>query len=262
MIFKILIIISILLNIFFLYYINKKNIKKFIFKSKIKKIDVTDIHEIFKLKNISNNLSGPKKEAIIKSFSISTDNNIVGMTSDYEAWIISSLSKISKNIFEFGTCSGKTTYLMALNSNENSKITTITLNPDEVLSFAKKTDDNDISFRNIMNESIYNKFLFSNTDVEKKIDIIFQNSLEFNEKRFEKKMDLIFIDGGHTYSVVKNDTEKAFKMLNSDGIILWHDYVPGKRSSRDVVKYIDEISKNVTIQNIKNTSICYYKNNN
>ena len=50
MIFKILIIISILLNIFFLYYINKKNIKKFIFKSKIKKIDVTDVHEIFHLK--------------------------------------------------------------------------------------------------------------------------------------------------------------------------------------------------------------------
>jgi predicted O-methyltransferase YrrM len=151
---------------------------------------------------------------------------------------------------------------MALNSNENSKITTITLNPDEALFFAKKTDDNDISFRNIMNESIYNKFLFSNTDVEKKIDIIFQNSLEFDEKRFEKKMDLIFIDGGHTYSVVKNDTVKAFKMLNSSGIILWHDYVPGKRSSRDVVKCIDEISKNVKIQNIKNTSLCYYKKDN
>ena len=39
------------------------------------------------------------------------------MTSDYEAWIISSLSKISKKIFEFGTCSGKTTYLMGLNSS-------------------------------------------------------------------------------------------------------------------------------------------------
>jgi predicted O-methyltransferase YrrM len=261
MIVKLLIIILILLNIVFIYYINKKKIKSFIFPSKIKKIDVTEVHEIFKLNNISNNLSGPKKEAIVKSFSISTENNIVGMTSDYEAWIISSLSKISKNIFEFGTCSGKTTYLMALNSNENSKITTITLDPNEASSFAKKADDNDVSFRNIRNESIYNKFLFSNSDVEQKIDIIFQNSLEFNEKRFEKKMDLIFIDGGHTYSVVKNDTEKAFKMLNSDGIILWHDYVPGKRSSRDVVKYIDEISKNVTIQNIKNTSICYYKNN-
>ena len=262
MIIKLLIIISVFLNIMFLYYLNKKKIKNFIFRSKIEKIDVTDVHEIFKLNKISTNLSGPKKEAIIKSFSISTDNNIVGMTSDYEAWIISSLSKISKNIFEFGTCSGKTTYLMALNSNENSKITTITLDPDEAVYFEKKDDDNDVSFRNIKNESIYNKFLFSNTDVEKKIDIIFQNSLEFDEKRFEKKMDLIFIDGGHTYSVVKNDTEKAFKMLNSSGIILWHDYVPGKRSSRDVVKCIDEISKNVKIQNIKNTSLCYYKKNN
>ena len=51
------------------------------------------------------------------------------MTSNYESWIISVLSTISKNILEFGTCSGKTTYLMALNSDKDSKIYTITLNP-------------------------------------------------------------------------------------------------------------------------------------
>jgi predicted O-methyltransferase YrrM len=257
---KFVIIISIFLNILFLYLLNKKKIKKILFTSKIKKIDVTDVHEIFKLNKISTNLSGPKKEVIIKSFSISTDNKIVGMTSEYEAWIIASLSKVSQNIFEFGTCSGKTTYLMALNSNENSKITSITLSPNEAPSITKGDNDNNISLRNIKNESIYNNFLFSNTEVEKKIDVIFQNSLELNEKNFEKKMDLIFIDGGHTYSVVKNDTEKAFKMLNSRGIILWHDFVPGKRSSKDVVRYIEEISKVKDIQNIKNTSICYFKN--
>jgi hypothetical protein len=149
---------------------------------------------------------------------------------------------------------------MALNSNENSKITSITLSPNEAVSITKEDDDNNTSLRNIKNESIYNNFLFSNTEVEKKIDVIFQNSLELNEKKFEKKMDLIFIDGGHTYSVVKSDTEKAFKMLNSRGIILWHDFVPGKRSSKDVVRYIEKISKVKDIQNIKNTSICYFKN--
>ena len=257
---KLIIIISVFLNIFFLYFLNKKKIKKILFTSKIRKIDVADVHEIFKLNKISNNLSGPKEEAIIKSFSISADNNIVGMTSEYEAWIIASLSKISQNIFEFGTCSGKTTYLMALNSNDNSKITSITLDPSEAISIAKRGNDNKVSLRNIKNESIYNNFLFSNTEVEKKINVIFQNSLELNEKKFEKKMDLIFIDGGHTYSIVKSDTEKAFKMLNSRGIILWHDYVPEKKSSKDVVRYIDEISKVKDIQNIKNTSICYFKN--
>ena len=73
-------------------------------------------------------------------------------------------------------------------------------------------------------------------------------------------MDLIFIDGGHTYSVVKNDSEKSFEMLNSNGIILWHDYVPGKRSAEDVVKYINEISKQKKIYKIKNTSLCVFIN--
>ena len=257
---KLAIILSIFLNIVFIYFLNKKKIKKLLFSSKIKKIDVTNVHEIFQLNKISNNLSGPKEEAIIKSFSISAENNIVGMTSEYEAWIIASLSKVSINIFEFGTCSGKTTYLMALNSNDNAKITSITLDPTKVGAVLKNNNDNKTSFRNIKNESIYNNFLFSNTKEEKKINVIFKNSLDLDEKKFEKKMDLIFIDGGHTYSVVKNDTEKAFNMLNSKGIILWHDYVPGKNSSKDVVRYINEISKVKDIQNIKNTSICYFKN--
>ena len=111
-----------------------------------------------------------------------------------------------------------------------------------------------------MNESIYSDFLFSGEDVEKKIKVIFKNSLEFNHQEYIGKIDLIFIDGGHTYSVVKNDSEKAFSMLSKNGIILWHDYVPGKQSAKDVVKYIHEISKNKKIFSIKDTTLAYFKN--
>ena len=261
MITKLLIIILFFFNIILIYLLNKKKIRKFFLQSKIKKVDISSVNKIFELNKISNNLSGPKKETIIKSFSISPKNNIVGMTSDYEAWIISSLSKISKNIFEFGTCSGKTTYLMALNSDKDTKITSLTLKPTSINSIKKNEEDNKVSFRNIKNESVYERFLFSGTDVEKKIKIIFQNSLDFNEKKLEKKMDLIFIDGGHTYTVVKNDTEKSFNMLSNKGIILWHDYAPGKRSSKDIIKYLGEISKTKKIFHIENTSICYFQNN-
>ena len=260
MITKLLIIILFFFNIILIYLLNKKKIRKFFLQSKIKKVDISSVNKIFELNKISNNLSGPKKETIIKSFSISPKNNIVGMTSDYEAWIISSLSKISKNIFEFGTCSGKTTYLMALNSDKDTKITSLTLKPISINSIKKNEEDNKVSFRNIKNESVYERFLFSGTDVEKKIKIIFQNSLDFNEKNLEKKMDLIFIDGGHTYTVVKNDTEKSFSMLSNKGIILWHDYAPGKKSSKDIVKYLGEISKTKQIFHIENTSICYFQN--
>ena len=116
MIIKFLLLISIILNLLLIFSFNKKKIKRFLNKSKIKEIDVINIHKSFELRNISSNLKSPKDDSIIKSFSISPDNNIVGMTSDYEAWIISTLSKVSKNIFEFGTCSGKTTYLMACKS--------------------------------------------------------------------------------------------------------------------------------------------------
>ena len=257
---KIIIILSIILNIFFLFFLNKKKIKKILYKSKIKEIDISEVHKIFESEKISQNLIGPKKDVIIKSFCIPPDNTVVGMTSNYEAWILGTLSKISNKIFEFGTCSGKTTYLMALNSPENTKIYTMTLNPDMIRNISKEKLDNKISFRNIINESIYEKFLFSGTHVEKKIKLIFQNSLNFDHSPFKNKMDLIFIDGGHTYSVVKNDTEKSFEMLKPNGIILWHDYVPGKKSAMDVVKYINEISKTKKIYNIKNTSMCFYKN--
>jgi len=253
-------IFLLIFNILLIYLLNKKKIKKFLNKSRIQEIDITDVHNIFHLKEISKNLKGPKEDVIIQSFSITPGNNIVGMTSDYEAWIISSLSKVSKKIFEFGTCSGKTTYLMGLNSSDDTRIISITLDPNDLNDLKKKDIDNKVSFRNIIQESVYEKFLFSEKEVEKKIKIIFQNSLNFEHNKYKNEMDLIFIDGGHTYSVVKNDSEKSFDMLSSSGIILWHDYVPGKRSARDVVKYLNEISKKKIIYKIKDTSLCIFIN--
>ena len=257
---SIIVIFLLITNFLLIYLLNKKRIKKFFSKSIIQEIDITDIHKVFHLKEISKNLRGPKDDVIIKSFSISPSNNIVGMTSDYEAWIISSFSKISKKIFEFGTCSGKTTYLMGLNSSDDTRLVSITLTPYHLNSIRKIDKDNKVSFRNIINESVYDKFLFSGKEVEKKIEIIFQNSLNFDYNKYKKEMDLIFIDGGHTYSVVKSDSEKSFEMINKNGIILWHDYVPGKRSSKDIVKYLNEISKQKKIYKIKHTSLCCFIN--
>ena len=258
---EIIFIFSLIINLLLFYLLKKKKIKNIFFKSKVREIDVENLHNIFELNDLSTNLKVPKQDAIIRSFCISPSINVVGMTSDYEAWIISTLSKISKNIFEFGTCSGKTTYLMGLNSPEDAKIISLTLNPNDVNEVKKNDVDNRISYRNIINESIYDKFMFSETTIEKKIQVIFQNSIDFDHNIFKNKMDLIFIDGGHTYSIVKNDTEKSFDMLKTNGIILWHDYVPGKKSAMDVVKYLNNLAKTKKIYKIKNTSLCFYSNN-
>ena len=186
----------------------------------------------------------PKEDVVIKNFFINPSFQVVGMTSDYEAWILSCLAKTSKNIFEFGTCSGKTTALFALNSPAESRIYSVTLNPADLSSLSlEKNQDVKVALNNAKKESIYDQFIFTNMSIKNKINIIFEDSTRINVDEFENLMDLIFIDGGHNYSCVKNDSEKSFKMIKDEGYIFWHDYNVLKKSCKDVVKYIHEISK-------------------
>lgn len=53
---------------------------------------------------------------------------------------------------------------------------------------------------------------------------IYHDSTRFDFSQLGK-FDLIFIDGHHTQKSVQRDTENAFKVLNDDGIIIWHDYL-------------------------------------
>ncbi len=258
---SVLIITLIVSNIITIYFLNRKKIKRYFAKKLIESVNLEKVNKIFESEKISENLYGPKKDVIVKSFCVpSGDKDIVGKTSDYEAWILSSLSKISKNIFEFGTCSGKTTTLMALNSPDDAKIITLTLSLDQAQSLNLSENDNKVSIRNIINESNYEKFIFSGKEYEKKISVIFMDSRKLNVDEYLNYFDLIFIDGGHTYSIIENDSNKAFKMVKNGGIILWHDFVPGKTSDRDVVKYLNKVSKSRKIFHIENTSLCYFNN--
>ena len=143
---SVLIILLIATNIITIYLLNRKEIKKYFAKSFIKSVNLEKVNKIFESEKISENLYGPKKDVIVKSFCVpSGGKDIIGKTSDYEAWILSSLSKISKNIFEFGTCSGKTTTLMALNSPNDSKIITLTLDSNQAKNLSLDKYDNKIN---------------------------------------------------------------------------------------------------------------------
>jgi predicted O-methyltransferase YrrM len=246
-------------NLLLIYYYNKKIIKNLFFKQKIKSVDLVEVNEIFLPSKVSK-FKFPKEDAVTKSFFINPSFTVVGMTSDYEAWILSCLAKSSKNIFEFGTCSGKTTALLALNSPLDSKIYSITLNPEDLSNLSLgNIRDVKAALNNAKKESIYDQFIFTNMSIKNKINIIFQDSTKFNIDKFENLMDLIFIDGGHNYSCVKNDSKKSFKMIRKGGYIFWHDYDVTKTSCKDIVKYLHEISRNKKIYHIKNTNLCYYK---
>ena len=196
--------------------------------------------------------------------SIETETALIGDTDSFastnmrEAWILCVLAKTARVIFEFGTCSGRTTYMLAKNSPEDALIGTITLSPDEAKQIQNNANDPDSQQwqEQALIESNYTTFLYTSTPQEKKITQLFVDSKKFDESEWRNKCDLIFIDGGHAYSYVKNDTEKAMLMVNNNGIIIWHDFSP---ACPGVWKYLSELAVDYPVKHIEGTRLGFLR---
>ena len=220
----------------------------------IKTISLPEIDPVFKT-----NEFGPTLETTVKF--IGRGHLIVpGGTSDAEAWVLSVLAKNAKQIFEFGTCTGKTSYLMALNSPQDTQVTTLTLPPDQVNNYTVDPTDSKRATKNALSESAFTSFLYSGTPEEKKISQVFGDSKHFDERPFEGKMDLIFIDGSHALSYVFSDSKKAFAMVKPGGLILWHDY-RGPYQNKDVYRALNKLSKEKKLFLIEGTSFIAHRSN-
>ena len=226
---------------------------KYLEKSKLNKIELSDLSPLF-----VTNEYGPTTDSEVKF--IGRGNIYVpGGTTDTETWILSVLAKNAKIMFEFGTCTGKTAYLWALNSSDDAKVYTLTLPPTEAEQMNKQSEsDSDLASKNAVNESNFDKFIYTGTEAERKIVQIFCDSKDYSEKELTGKVDLIFIDGSHAYSYIKSDTQKALKMLSPKGIILWHDYHLSA-DSIDVWRYLNELSNLKPVYSIPGTTLAVYK---
>lgn len=187
------------------------------------------------------------------------NNQLPATTSDEEAYVLACLSKGVRRIFEFGTCSGRTTYLMALNSSSEAQITTLTLPPDDP-SMRLQTEMNSHDVSHAVSESHFDQFVYSETEVAYKVEQLFQDSATLDVGPYQGKMDLIFIDGGHSYAYIKSDTEKAMQMVAPGGLIVWHDYRGLRcRETRGVFRYLNELNRDLPLQRLGSTSLVAYR---
>ena len=183
---------------------------------------------------------------------------VYGGTSDRETWLLAYFAKKSKQIFEFGTCTGKTTYLFARNSPGDAIVTTLTLAPDDIKSYRRGNDDLEQDTKSALMETCFTEFRYSGTDVEGKVRQYYGDSKNFNETPFLNICDLVFIDGSHAYSYVCNDSEKALRMICPGGITLWHDY-RGPDEAAGVYRYLNELSSRLPLRHIRGTSLVIYR---
>lgn len=167
---------------------------------------------------------GPSRERTEVTFLGGGDVLVPGSTSDFEAWVLAVLAKRARRMFEFGTCTGRTTYLWAKNSPPDAVVTTITLAPGDVKTYAAGQGDAEVDRLQAVGESRFERFLYTDTPAAAKVEQLFGDSKALDETPYLGTMDLIFVDGSHAYSYVMSDTEKALRMIKPGGLILWHDY--------------------------------------
>lgn len=151
---------------------------------------------------------------------------VPGGTSDTEAWILAALAKGTRRAFEFGTCTGKTAHLWALNQGSEGAVITLTLSPDQLGEYHGEPGDSAESEACARDESRFTRFLYSGTPEAVRITQLYGDSKRFDESPYVGACDLVFVDGSHAHSYVVSDSAKALRMVRPGGLVLWHDYSP------------------------------------
>lgn len=132
----------------------------------------------------------------------------------YELTVLCQLARKfqPKKMFEFGTFDGRSSVNLLLNAPE-AHLYTLDLPPD---------------VRTLPEEAKVGERL-QRPEFEGRYTQLFGDTRYFDYSAYRGQMDLIFIDAGHVYELVKNDTARALEVVKPGGVIVWHDFgqIPG-----------------------------------
>jgi len=158
-------------------------------------------------------------------------------------------------ILEIGTYQGYSTRLFVENSDA-VEILTIDLPPlasivntevdvEKVLYDGEYNDDYLRSVQNTTGAKYLNDL--SPVDIDR-VTLIKSDSTKLDFSDQIGPVQFAFIDGGHSYDIVKQDTANVTSQIKL-GVVVWHDYASSIHS--DVTRFLEEYSKSNQIFYIK-----------
>ena len=114
-----------------------------------------------------------------------------------------------RNLLEFGTCQGCSTWHLWANSPRDAHITTVDL-PSGIK--VEGSTDPELQGDKVR------KFL----PTDPRVRLVETDSRSFDPSGLGE-VEFCVIDAGHSYACVRNDTEKALSVLVRGGLLVWHD---------------------------------------
>lgn len=156
-------------------------------------------------------------------------------------------------VFEFGTYTGASTLVMAMNAPDESRIDTLDLDPAEL-----ETHEHGLGVGGIAPFEVGGAF--RSHPAGQRIRQLFGNSLTFDFTPFTGGVDLVLVDADHSYRFVSADSEHAFRMLAPGGVIVWDDYAwdPQFPECVGVTRYLNELMESRPCFRIEGTRLAIH----
>jgi Methyltransferase domain len=197
---------------------------------------------------------GPGTESEIVAIA---NYRVPGGISDLETWILGNLAKTASLIFEFGTATGKTTYLLARNAPADARVVTLTLARSAAHLYREESTDDPDAKRAALAESL-TEFTYAGTEAAAKITQLFGDSKDFDEGPYRGRCGLVFVDASHARSYVESDSCKALRMVRPGGTVFWHDY-SGPRRTPGVFAALNALAHEMPLRHIAGTMLVVYR---
>ncbi len=184
-------------------------------------------------------LFGPEFEKVEVPFGAIDEET--GKVNQAELLFVDAVAKFIKarNIFEFGTYMGRTTYHL-VGASPEAHVTTLDLPPEG----GSKTWP-------------FLGNVYKGSDRESRITQLLCDSHKFDPAPYKQQFDFIYIDGDHSYEGVKNDTLKALEMLAPGGTMMWHDYGPSV--DLGLTRFFVEFTRERPVFRLKKSSLLLYR---
>lgn len=153
-----------------------------------------------------------------------------------------------RTCFEIGTYLGLSALTIAMNAPADAIVYTVDLpeefDPSDVSTLTSGDRKLAAEARQAVGRALVNH------PASCKVRQIRCNSMNLDVSNYLDSIDFAFIDGGHSYELIKNDTEKCLNLLSSNGIIVWDDY---NWIFPDVRKYLTDLSREIPLFRISGT---------
>jgi hypothetical protein len=159
-------------------------------------------------------------------------------------------------VIEIGTFDGRSAMNLALNAPWGSPVLTLDLPPHQPTRFQLEEGEGQYVEKRRPGMRLRQCRASLRHSAERIVQLV-GDSATFDWSCHFGKAGLVFVDGSHAYDYVQADSKTAMRLVDVDGLVLWHDYGVWDGVTRALEDL--ERTENLGLRHIRGTSLVLWR---